>query len=710
MRSFLLIVPFVFLLGVGSEKPAQKADTLTLEVRATSLENLVKEINEKVQLDLRVDASLKDEIMTIRVDRMDVKKLLDTIAYSVTGEWVIQDGKRVLLRTQKTQKELERQYYTRLESAIKKVQDSEKQALRADMPSLDIYRNKLVEGIKRDKQAGEIEHRSGQLNFERFVSGVRPPASISLLNFVANVLPASAARVGPSEISTFAFPNNNFQLPLPNGKTQCLDSFNDYNGAVFDLVGDSPSLLNTKEFPGNIYLDNMFQEKAVKCIATLRLQLNFFSCVLTCYDAQGKLVGSAVKYWNLDQYFDPLQTFAQEVPDVERKLNFSKLASAYLRAIPKNAPIIHPRFVKNPDPIPMQSILKEAMGEPLKVDPLSHLTTEVLWSLAKELDKPIIACLDDDLDSISRQAVNEGVAINLRRFVSVAEQKGNTTFEDKEGTLVVRPASAFQAENRRVNRKVLQGMMRSAFAQRKISFRDFAKFVYSSGPHSFNSQLLAYWLQALSLEHIFNYGIRYCRPMVLLVGSLNDQQYDQMLKGSSLSYASMSAEQRKLLIDWMSFQTPSWRNVEREIGRGELIRQPTEIAQWMDKSKTSFTLDFIDATVLQTANRATTVEGMGDFVCKPENFANYLSAHEKGLEGSDSLSPDGFFLGSCKQTVARLNFSEDLLLELKIEEENRMDKSKTVKWSDVPEDFKRDTLRELVWIQKMIKAREGSGG
>lgn len=680
-----------------------------MSLRASSLSKAVEEIQAQSGLSLSVDPAIRQTVVAIRVKEMPLDSLLNRLAEVVSAEWKHEaGGGRKLVRSVKMQSELDDAYYAGLEREVKALQDEERRRLREDAVALDIYRSRLIEGMKADLRSGMVpDYQADDRAF--FPSGTRHPASI-VVGQVFTALPASKiVRLEPGWPATFATANNSFQEAMPGRDEEFLGTYNRYAQVVFDLLKESPATFNRESGLGSYYFSELFEGRATKCVVGVQFLTERISCHAQMFDDRGFIAASALKFWFRGKSLPRTDELATKLPSGLMPVNLSDLSKAYIAALPKQPPVVHSRLVQQPPALAIAPLLREAISRPEETDPLSHLTIDVLWGLADQLQAPIVACLDDELDAVTLEGIRDG-QIDYQRLVTVANQRANTRFEMKDGCLAVRPEFATLADLRRIDRRSLGELVRQGFLSGKVSFREFAKFAHRNNSVSARSRLYSSIQRILSYAHIFEHGARYVFPLVQLVGSLTDVQYDRMLKGEEFPYASMNVLQKRRLLGWLNYQDAEWKDPRRDTGRLELMQVGSEVAARLDAASATLALSAEDLPAFQAATSGKAASEAGRYIFGIEQMGTYLALGDgDDAQAASQLSPEGFYQGVLRGLTAKLNFSRELKVDVRFDEDWEMDRSKAVRWADFPKDVQ-ERIRQAAEAARRILNRRSAGG
>jgi hypothetical protein len=522
--------------GICGSALAQPPATVTVEARASTVTTFLSKLESSDGIKVSCPANLGNEVIVVKCSSAPADELLSNIAYILNSDWQARD--ECIVRPTDRQKELQEADEREIRSLISAFLESER-AFIAKHSDAEATVNATVASLR-------------QLGID-----LRNPPYNPSANFNPKIV--SATRVLLSSLLIEVGPDVLSQLPY--GRTVVYSSSPTRSQRKLEL--EVQPLLDTylksqrtliESFPWELYSDEEARPWAVRLLAEANRaslgirKINLFLirtesliCELAVYAPSGEIISVAGVTISLAE---------PSVDDDPFSLGASATAPLSSLSVEFNQLLPLGRLGKwqtlmsnfaNPS-----ELLRKAMSDPAKHDPLSYAVSDALLGLAKELGVDMAACVSDSLNDDMFAVIRDG-EIRLLDFLKLLSKHHQVSL--KNGWLLIRPKSPIRAEMARVPRPALKQFVQKALMEKGIYLRNYSVFCYNARQSAFVSSVAETYATFVALTNghtsIGNIGV-YPRSAYYLLGSLDEVQWRMLTeRGEPLRIAAMRPEQQE---------------------------------------------------------------------------------------------------------------------------------------------------------------------
>lgn len=675
-------------------------------IRATNLRLALKELSKSSGRVLAASTEIQNQIVTIKVKDRSLRRVMNELA-EVTGSTVeaTKDGGYQLTRSKDLQKALEKEEYSQLE---RRIRDSQKQAIEKvekQMPGTDAYLQLLRLSLASEFERGQNPwETSGKVvDSTKFPSGVMHPGSVFVARMYAAIKPSVLARMENQDVSTFAYPANKLQSPLSAEKArQALDEFNRTMGTLRDEISQDKPFYRTSPLLWYTYFEPLEKtHDATKIIVRVRKRKDSFLTQLTSYDADGQQIHSGwVKFEPEPDRLPSAESFAVKLPKTMDPPELSDLGEEYAKVSPKELYDPRPYIVDKPSEAKLSNNLKKLLTTSDQLDPLSTLSTDLLWQLAEKTGNDIVACIPDSFDVVARWSIGPD-KFNWDGFVTSSELLGGVRFKVDSGALIVQPRRPIFAEREQLDRKASAKFFKDGYQKGVLDMRLHCKLEYEAGYPAYDGVLLK---NLRGIAHAGGMPVCYTwmtYELHRLIGSLPDDKYGHLLSGGYLTIDGLNASQRDMLLKWMS-GWPAQKPGATEWTPPPLMYDCTELLASASSNNLRLRMT---KNLEYRLIRAGTQEHREDI----GNLAGYaagkiFSGEWKSL---DDYSPDGFYVSQINNLIVSMRFNDQAEWKAEIEDSLRDDTSKKRSYSELPVALRKQFEEALA--QNLDRLKRGGG-
>lgn len=521
--------------GICGSALAQPPATVTVETRASTVTTFLSELESGVGIKARCPGRLGNEVIVVKCSSAPANELLSNIAYILNSDWQASDER--IVRPSDRQKELEEADKREIRSVISK--------------SLECEREFIGKHSDAEATAHATIASLRQLGIDLRNPSYSPSASFNpqITSAARVLLGRLLLEVGPDELSQ-----------LPYGRTVVYSSSPTRSQRKLEL--ERQPLLDSylksqrtliESFPSELYSDEEVRPWAVRLLSEAKRasfgidKINLFLkmteslvCELAVYAPSGEIISVAGVTIPLDQPSvddSPLSLQASATAPL------SSLSAEFNQLLPLGRLGKWQTLLSNfANP---SELLRKAMSDPEKYDPLSYSVTDALLGLAKELGVNLAACVSDELNDDMFAVIRNG-EILLLDFTNLLSKDHQISLEN--GWLLIRPKNAIRAEMARVPRPALKQFVQRALVEKETHLRNYSVFCYKARQSAFISSVAETYAVFVALTNghtaLSNIGA-YPRSAYYLLGSLDDVQWQMLVeRGEPLRIAAMRPEQQ----------------------------------------------------------------------------------------------------------------------------------------------------------------------
>jgi hypothetical protein len=531
----LVLLPILFFVPLSSLPQDHAPLREDWNLRASQVRHILVSLSERYSIHLRAEAPLNNEVILLKANNVDVKEIMENIAFVLHAQWEREkEGHYVLRRPPSTLQELTRRDNEERESLLKTLLGKIEEQLNS-LPDSERWANEALNLLR-----------------ERLLQPAPQPFS----PLAQTLLHKTLWRLGPSVLASLPYHRVVVFSNRPTPAQRALpsnfsDDLHQYVQACKTLLDALPASLEEK-WRAHPALKPALQQirnslAVTKCLLFVRLELNQLWACLALYDSNGKKIAVAAHFYPLRKD-SPVPEF---FPKLTRTLITPSPEWQELHRLYPWDPTEPFQEEKGIYPPEGMDRLAEYILTPDKRDPLSFGATDGIWGLAEALGAKVIACLPDSLMEVARSSTS-AAGLDLKKFLQGACFH-NVEVRYQNEWLLLRPANPLQCERSRVPREALQTLLQSAWAKRQFDFRAFCVFSEKAGSSAWESPVEDYSMRLL--ESLGTKPLPLPLPprwLCRLLGSLSDTLWEQLQQGLAVPLTTLSPGQKEYVLAWAS--------------------------------------------------------------------------------------------------------------------------------------------------------------
>jgi hypothetical protein len=515
------------------------------ESRVVTVADALRSISKKTGAKLSAEGVLAEEPIIIDAPNVSVLRLLRLLETVCNADWEINKDAALLRRSPKTAQYLLDQEIAARRSQLEPMLTSIARRVAQHQQPSDWSRQMLDEFLANVSGIGAP--RNGEPDISSPARGLRDRL---LMLLDANAL----ARLNAGDKLVYSTSPSDLQLRFPNDVGLAVSQYIEAETTALSLFGS--------EYPfrtESAYDQREYQKQWDRLRASAAAARNLSKLLLgwtvgkgvvihsvLVFDSNGKLTATNGDVFPLGPRTPPAQSrLADQVGDATITLSEDAFFHARL---PRN----YNEFVISKGERPAVS-LRTKLADPTKFDPLSFEVAETLFGIGKELRKPVIARLPDDL-FLKWRRVATTTKVKLRTFLEFARATG-VVFSIQDDVVLAHPQFPLETELWRVPRVPLRDMLGRAEKAGEIEFLSWCKMHFlCEGRLTSDSAL--HWIAVASAVCGTGSGVGpgTGAPTVLLraLGALSPELLQSLHAGRSQSLRDVPEAPRKLLMRWVA--------------------------------------------------------------------------------------------------------------------------------------------------------------
>ena len=522
----------------------QAPTTVSLQIKAASLDKVVAQVAKATGLNLRTNPEMAREIVLVSVHDAPVKDVLTRVADASSGTWV-QDSDGYVLNPdlQKRQAEMQSEARARVQAAR------------------DLIKKLLTPEPK------DPADKNSEPPDDLAIAMERPPSEAELIrSAIAQIDPERLAAMRPNTRLVFSTSPNAMQLPI-TVNNELVETFvrehNQQSENMAKAVHSKTDQELTEQMIAGI-LDRYKPiaappSKILLVVSNHRLMTEHLGFALQMYDAKGALLQEVYRDGSLDGKEDAMFGLSPDLADLE--------PSSKPKETPKGKPVEFSAASKELVTLfgsrePKFSFTPETQSQllhPESYDPLSFLFSDALISTAQERNEQVIANVPDD--AFFAFAFRSQFVRYTGAFME-ALQKMSSLFVLKEGDgwLQVTAAKPAYSREHRLDRNVLSGFINKTHTAGTASLADWAAYASNAEePMEDGIQTLYLILFVPGMMSEFDASEEANWDALRFLGTMSEGQRS----ANRIPFRNLSSDQ-VALIDEMLFARRAGLKVQRE--------------------------------------------------------------------------------------------------------------------------------------------------
>lgn len=473
MRRFALAMvlgPALFCLTPSGFAQADAGAKVTFTTRAARLEQILPGLAKAANVPLEATAVMQGEVLVISVKDVPLKDLLDKIAAVTSAEWKpIEGGGFRLVQSNSLRGTEERQALAARVAALQKSVKDHLKKPEAPAPA-----------GKDGKNTVSVSVSTGSAT-----ASSMGPDNDAIYRIISRTDLAGIAALGSGERIVYSTQPTRMQRAFTGNVTDEINALvKQHNSEMAKNGGDvDAQLAQMPDFVKKM-AERMTKPIGVVSKALLvvsRMSFASFGMVSTelrLYGPDGKVaysmpgmldlpgegLGSLME--NMDGLIPGAKTTPQ--PATTTPVETSPDTDAMLKAFQGVS-------VQPNKGLPLSPDLRAKIFHPDKFDPLSFLVTDQVLSMAKKLNKPVVAELPDDAVSMLTM-VMPGKKPTVEDFEKNVERKASLQLVPDSQWLIIKPAKPAEARANRLDRDALAALMKVTEEKGLPSLDDIAAY------------------------------------------------------------------------------------------------------------------------------------------------------------------------------------------------------------------------------------------
>lgn len=678
--------PLILLLAITSAHARQAPITFT--ARAEPAWKVIRDLDKATGLKLQAGPNVANEILLVSVKNANEQDLMDNIASVLDAEWVGQGAQRTLARTDAKLTDMRhREYANRLKQAADLLKTKADEA-----KSLPVWNDQLA--LSLITQKNHLNQQMGTDHSQAFWARYRDmerqaPAGRLLSRLVALLKPEDIASMSAYQRLVFSNHPTVAQRPLPDGAEQALAEFADEARSWSAVAHAQPAPGSPQEGFSD---PNDFTSSIGPVLLDIRKQESSFGINLEVCDPKG--VRGAGANTSLDGRPFGTGKLPKSLP-TDAPVEMSSESQA-LCDFANNFIADHPKkeaFHGVTDPA-----LREYLSDPEAHELLGLIPTDALLSIATTEDANLVANpIDNLIFYLLFPSAQQKLTVNAAK--AIIAQHG-MSFDSKPGWLMVRQDTPIEDSRFRFDRPALGKLLKSAFANHRLSLNDLAAYC-TTLDCDFTESMSVAFIMFLLPDLASSLGRYESSDFLKLFGTLSDSQRTLLAKGTALRFGELTREQQALIAQTVYFDLGTKRYEGR---KGETIAVDPSIC----------CADGIPATSLLTANVESTpiVFASSDKPDSHQPWPQPVTAEELGEKRAyhDNPAASGmrepelneFRPGTVRKWYFSFSYTPGVHIERELDDVDFDPMSKPVVYSDLPKDFRDRAEAKYQELKKML--------
>ena len=553
---------WIFAAGCFSSAFAQNGKSVTLELPAQTVESVIAALSAQTETPLRVDNSLKSEIVTIFCQNQASQDVIDEIAQVLFAEWVEdKNGLKLIPKPSAERAVAEEEVAGRSKVIADRINATLKRQTENAMSDEDLVKQLSDLMSNLDTTRGPQTANKWRTAMEAL-----PGAQVGY-NLLKSIPTMDLARMAPGERKVFSLAPTLMQRPLATSAISTARSFverqrkfqeafdKELNSAGSTRMVMGPSgMLGRPVPPGDV--------ASVIVIVTRTTGMENYIASVTVANAKNEVLAQGGAFIGPDDTAQPQPPFSLESDSV---FNVSPISREMLTALNSARPPGNGMMFRAAAGGRMgrttigggQSAVKPKLSDelrsivtnPQKKDFLSLYPSDVVRELGKELKKPIVAVLPDDTLTRLRSVLGTDKP-KMDAIARAMQLDAGLTIQEKDGWVRVLSRNPLHARSTRVSREGLSSFLNMIDKSTLPSLDARANY---AATRPFVSQIDA--VDSLLAAMINPGAVTFDFPgmdgeqsdMLRLYGRLSKSQRDQLRSGGSLNVGSLDSRQADAL-------------------------------------------------------------------------------------------------------------------------------------------------------------------
>jgi hypothetical protein len=523
---------------------------VSLSYAAMPAGKLLRQIGDDLELGLTAAPPLSEQVLLVHVDKATIKEVMERVATALYGEWTQTRNGYLLHRTPALQRRLEEEDLVQRAKLIE-------ENLKKDYERYTVLETPQarVEALSTSIKRIEEEMRRGSVGGDPIYD---TPARQLLVKLMHALGPRELARSKVWDQAVYSSSPNAAQLPLPENWGALLEEFSQTEESlrlVYDAEGPKSFLRDPAYVFGSAHDPEPVEQVIVQTLGaqeTLNASIFLYtrggrlkSTVWLRYmHGWGWIEGGPVDVRRLEESLKHAGS-PHKIPVAAVMADFTRMFQGQLAGV--SVAQLSP-FELVPAEQPLNEEARQALLHPERIDPLEVALGEPLRAYAAKQGKNLIAALPDRAFRSAQRCIKDG-QFDVGQLIGMLPADVNASIEEASQWIVIRPLNPVEVERWRLPRESLGRMARAGWTEGKIRLRDYFKFHWEAGHTVLDRSIWPYYERLLvrdGVEPALWYG--FMPPKLgALFGSLNEQQWQQLLREGSIGTTGLSKAQRELL-------------------------------------------------------------------------------------------------------------------------------------------------------------------
>lgn len=597
-----LITTLAMFTALAAQDTDPMTKVISLESRAASIQTIVQKLEDLSGVKLKVEETLRSDILFVQVDDVTVQQVMDKIAWTTYAKWV--KGDDGVLRLMPDVNALKVIKDARYAKRLAEVREALKQKIsgKGDMvttmpfagPEAGAAPDEPTEAPAPPEQAEKVDK-----NVPQPPPAPMPPEPELLRELLKQVRPeVLAGMIAPARV-VYATPNTQMQYPL-SGLGPAMQRWFALNNerAAWDAKQpkeENPEMDNMPEWIkmfsefGKQEDRKVLQEVPAKVSLSFTMEDGMFqtmmgrgiSIELRVYDRTGKIIGQGGDYLNVSMGSDRQRMIEDMMAERTGKKPEKKeeppldIPNGKLEVEPisadfdKLATFGDTESFLSYQPTPE---LLERMQRPDLYDPLSFKISDYLKSTAKVTKLDVIAHLSDQATSASNFFGNKSMP-DVHAYYRALQSDTGQELKKDGGWLELRPKNPDLIRKSRFDRSSLAKLIASVKDKELPSLDDMADYAAVNEPPSENPLVSSYIFYFTPNLFDSMPGMQGTWGVLRLYGRLTISQRNSLAQGGKIPIGSLDNFQkdaaRRLLFD----SKPRLMTAESEATRQKMEKE-----------------------------------------------------------------------------------------------------------------------------------------
>lgn len=452
------------------------AAPLQMEMRATRLTEIVKQLGTTLDRRLYVSPELNDRVLIVRFDGVDPDLALTKIAQATDAQWIQRGENTVLTITSARQNALTAQWYEARTKGIQKAIEKIAAPLR-ESPKFDMKEaKKLEEQLSIFDAQAENQEETGGMGFYKNMQSLfaRGPAGRAIAELLRQCDPGQIARLPLNSRSVFATRPNRLQLPMPRGIDAVLTNLRTDSLTWKQALESAPSRPKKDRWYGG---DPRRVDVPETPVAKVLLFVETYGAIstinlkLVAYDEKGEPL-----FTNQSQidpgfsagYQDSEPLLAAMGKDPNHVLSEESRKWIAFQDLSYVSP-------ERPDAAWLKTI-----ADPVSRDPLSFVPSELILAYAKYEKKNLVANVTDDLMTSANDLL-KSPKLNLVGYINYIKGRSHYGVESEGNWIQIKPDGTIGPPQYPQDRFALKHLLDSALATGYLSLDAMSEYAKSVG-------------------------------------------------------------------------------------------------------------------------------------------------------------------------------------------------------------------------------------